>query len=245
MDGIRDHEQLILDSASLHPGHMLCESWLTHHAIVMNNDYTIYDSLYEEARRNGWQGWGGDARIATGPAQVARIVDKPFVPKAGRALELGCGEGHLCRLLAARGYSVTGVDVSSQAIAWALEKRSAEEAIAYIQGDLCQPGILANERFVLIVDGNCLHCILDEDRPFFLRNVRRLLSEQGIFFVSSLCTKDDRSITLSRAGRPYRHVPSVACLLQELAEAQFEIVEWEVRERNEHDHISVFARRHG
>ncbi len=207
----------------------------------MPSDDSIYDSLYEEARQNGWQGWGGDARISTGPSQVAGILEKTYVPKSGRVLDMGCGEGHLCRLFAGHGYCVTGIDISGKAIAWALEKDSGQNCITYVQGNLCQSEVLAGDSFDLIVDGNCLHCILGDDRPLLLRNIQRLLSDNGIFFVSSLCSKDGQSGILSYKGQPYRYVSSVDNLLLELECAQFRVLEWTVREREVHNHISVFA----
>ncbi len=189
--------------------------------IDMHGDYSIYDTLYDEARRKGFPGWGGKARIAKGYTQVAKILENPYVPKSGKVVELGCGEGHLCRLLAAHGYSVTGIDISGKAITWALEKEGFQQAIKYVQGDLCQSEVLVDECFDLAVDGNCLHCILGEDRPLFLRNVHRLLSVGGIFFVSSLCSKSDVSVTLMRAGQSYRHVTSISSLLFELKSAQW------------------------
>jgi predicted TPR repeat methyltransferase len=207
----------------------------------MHNDYLIYDTLYKETMQKGWPGWGGEARIAAGPAQIARIVEKPYLPRFGHTLELGCGEGHLSRLLSAYGYSVTGIDVSSKAIAWALEKENNLKTVTYVQGNLCQSDVLTGERYDLIVDGNCLHCILSDDRPLFLLNVRRHLSVDGIFFLSSLCSKDDMSVTLTHAGQPYRYVPSIEYLPQELENAQFQILDWEVRKRKKHNHINVFA----
>jgi 2-polyprenyl-3-methyl-5-hydroxy-6-metoxy-1,4-benzoquinol methylase len=209
----------------------------------MRMDYSIYDSIYEKVKHAGWLGWGGDARIAGGPEQVNRILAKRYVPRHGSVLELGCGEGHLCRLLAALGYDVTGVDISSVAIDWALQKQSAEVFVSFIQADLSRSCVLAGQLFDLIVDGNCLHCILGEDREVFLCNVHRLLSVQGIFFVSSLCSKTDETAILYREGSAYRHVPSVVSLEQELNQANFQILEWEIRERDEHDHISLFAKR--
>jgi len=90
-----------------------------------------------------------------------------------------------------------------------------------------------------------LHCILGEDRPLFLRNAHRLLSVGGIFFVSSLCSKGDLSVTLTRAGKPYRHVTSISSLLLELKNAQFQVLKWIVYDREEHNHINVFARKCG
>ena len=208
---------------------------------MRGNDLT-YDSLYEEAKRNGRDGWGGNPRIASGPEQLQRILEKPYVPQSGRALELGCGEGHLCRLLSAQGFDVTGVDVSKIAIDWAMQKPS-DTSVDYVHGDLCQPGVLEGQRFDLIVDGNCLHCIIGDDRVVFLRNVYRLLADNGIFFVSSLCTRDAESVTTQRAGLPYRFIPSVERLLQELDRAKFAVLNWEVRERNDFNHITVFARK--
>jgi SAM-dependent methyltransferase len=43
----------------------------------------------------------------------------PRVPPAGRVLDICCGTGYLARLLAARGFAVTGVDASSEMIACA------------------------------------------------------------------------------------------------------------------------------
>lgn len=208
----------------------------------MRGNYTIYDSLYQEAKQNGWNGWGGNSRIANGPTQLRRILEKPYVPQNGCALELGCGEGHLCRLLSAQGFDVTGVDVSKIAIDWAIEKRS-DTSVQYVHADLCLPGLFEGKTFDLIVDGNCLHCILGEDRMAFLDNVYRLLSRDGIFFVSSLCTRDAESVTTQRAGQPYRFVPSVARLLQELEQAQFSVVDWSVKQRDEFNHIHVFVKK--
>ncbi|MBT3067509.1 class I SAM-dependent methyltransferase [Rhodoferax sp. U11-2br] len=208
----------------------------------MHGNYLIYDALYEEARQHGWHGWGGNSRIASGPEQVQRILQKPYVPHNGRVLELGCGEGHLCRLLAARGFDVIGVDVSKVAIDWAREKLS-EFPVQYIHADLSQPGVLEGKTFDLIVDGNCLHCILGADRVVFLNNVYRLLSHDGIFFVSSLCARDAESVTTQREGQAYRFVPSVEYLLQELDQAQLAVVEWDVQERDGFHHIHVFAKK--
>ena len=210
----------------------------------MCGDYSIYDSLYEEAKRNGWSGWGGNCRIASGPGQLQRILEKPYVPRSGRALELGCGEGHLCRLLFRQGFEVTGADVSKVALDWAVGKQSGAP-VRYVHANLCQPSVLEGEFFDLVVDGNCLHCIFGKDRVAFLSNVYRLLSSGGVFFVSSLCARDGKSVTIERAGQSYRFVPTVEYLLQELDQAQFAVLDWEVRERGEFNHVSIFARKSG
>ena len=205
-------------------------------------DYSIYDSLYESARNLGWPGWGGDDRVANGPEKLEYILSKSYVPKRGRALELGCGEGHLCRLLETRGFEATGVDISGVAIGWAREKAAETSIARYVQADLCAPGVLPEDRFDLIVDGNCLHCIIGEDRVQFLRNARRLLADGGVFFISSLCSKNGKNRTLMRDSRPYRQVPSAWNLEQEIAAADFEILDCDIHIRSEHNHINLFVR---
>jgi 2-polyprenyl-3-methyl-5-hydroxy-6-metoxy-1,4-benzoquinol methylase len=205
----------------------------------------LYNQLYQDAQDQGWQGWGGDERIAKGPEQVAQILSKAFVSKAGRVLELGCGEGHLCRLLAAQGYDVTGVDISAVAIAWAQAKQAEHlPAIRFLQADISQPELLSTESgtepFDLIVDGNCLHCILPPQRQMFLANVFRLLSEQGIFFVSSLCSQTETQI-LNQEGLPYRYILSPDLLELELIEAGFKILESELCQRTDFDHLRLFC----
>ena len=205
-------------------------------------DYSIYDSLYESARNLGWPGWGGDDRVAKGPEKLKYILSKSHVPKRGRALELGCGEGHLCRLLETRGFEATGVDISGVAIGWAREKAAEASTARYVQADLCAPDVLPEERFDLIVDGNCLHCIIGDDRVQFLRNARRLLADGGVFFISSLCSKNGKNRILMRDARPYRQVPSAWNLEQEIAAAGFEILDCDIHIRSEHNHINLFVR---
>lgn len=41
--------------------------------------------------------------------------------------------------------------------------------------------------FELIIDGSCLHCLIDDERVIFFAEVRRLLKPDGLFVVSSMC----------------------------------------------------------
>lgn len=207
----------------------------------MHGDYSIYDSMYGEAMRRGWSGWGGDDRIAQGPEQISRIFAKPYVPRRGRALELGCGEGHLSRLLAKQGFAVTGVDVSGIAIDWARSK-TVDADLDFRQVDCAMPGALGDEAFDLVVDGNCLHCIIGADRAVFFKNVLGVHSTQSVFFVSSLCSKIESDLLIERNAMPYRYVPTVNALLDELRQAHFQILDFEVRNRTDYDHVNVFAR---
>ena len=187
-------------------------------------DYFVHDRKYIEARANGWQGWGGDERMAHAHIWIERLFSYDQVPVNGDVLELGCGEGHYARLLAEKGYQVLGVDISPTAIAWAKEKTQKTGVdVDYLVLDLAKPNVLSNKSFDLIADGNCIHCIIGSDRQIFLANVHRLLKAKGVFYISSLCssTEDDEIMMLD--GRPYRQAPTLANFHQELETAGFAI----------------------
>ena len=210
----------------------------------MQTTCSLYDTLYESAIRHGWSGWGGNDRLAQGPAQIARILAHSEVPSTGKALELGCGEGNFCRLLAQQGYEVTGVDVSSVAIRWANEKNAKHHSqIYYIHGDLSQSDVHLPGPFDLIVDGNCLHCIRDEGRQTLLKTVYDNLSETGVFFVSSLCSQDSQTHIMLRDGEPYRYIPPIDGLRDEVRQAGFEILDSQLRKHpdRKYDHLNLFA----
>ena len=211
-------------------------------AASMKSRYSKYDDLYRQTKESGANGWGGDSRIALGHAQVSHILAGPGVPSSGHVLELGCGEGHLCRLFAEYGYTVTGIDVSHVAIEWARSKQGANQ-VRYIQADLSIADLMLKEKFDLIVDGNCLHCIVEDDRKNFLHNVRAMLKSHGILFISSLCRKDEGPpVTVSKAGEPYRSIPSPDSLLKEIRDAGFVVFRHEVAERTtEFNHFRAFA----
>jgi len=210
----------------------------------MHAKQKVYDLLYESAIHQGLSGWGGDDRLAKGPEQVAHILAQPYIPRTGKVLELGCGEGHLCRLLAQHGYDITGVDISSVAIHWANEKNAIHRtAIRYYHGDFSHADFQVFDHFDLIVDGNCFHCILGDSRPVFLKNAYASLSENGIFFISSLCSQDADNHIILRAGEPYRHVPTCNSLKDEVRHAGFDVLDVFIHKRMGYDHINLFLKK--
>ncbi|NMU26928.1 class I SAM-dependent methyltransferase, partial [Vibrio parahaemolyticus] len=77
----------------------------------------------------------------------------------------GCGEGHHCRAFQKLGFEVTGIDISPTAIAWAKEKAKATGIEGkYYTADLTVESFQLPERYDVVIDGNCLHCIIGADR---------------------------------------------------------------------------------
>lgn len=205
-------------------------------------DYLTHDEMYKAARAKGWNGWGGNERMAREHILLERLFSYNGVPKTGAALELGCGEGHYSRRLAEKEYEVTGLDVSQTAIDWAIEKITAtKHKISFRVCDLSKPNVLGNQKFDLIVDGNCLHCIIGDDRSVFLDNIYHALSESGIFFVSSLCSSSGIDELIKYKGRPYRTVLSHDNLLAELTTAGFKIMKSVFHEGDKTSHCTAHA----
>ncbi|EJG0780327.1 class I SAM-dependent methyltransferase [Vibrio parahaemolyticus] len=203
----------------------------------MKPNYQVHESMYVEARQAGWEGWGGNERMSKA-VLVERFLDLCDRPKQGKLLELGCGEGHHCRAFQKLGFEVTGIDISPTAIAWAKEKAKATGIEGkYYTADLTVESFQLPERYDVVIDGNCLHCIIGADRAIFLDHVYRNLSESGVFFVSSLCSKDETY----RDSSPYRHIASQSGLVIELEQAGFQVLNVRVYERDTSNHTTVYA----
>lgn len=105
-----------------------------------------------------------------------------------KALDLGCGTGHVSHFLADAGFYTHGIDVSPTAIEMA--KKIAEENnlgnSTFEVGDIVE---LQNpdQCYDLIVDAHCLHCIVfDDDRRKALSNINALLKPGGLFVVQTM-----------------------------------------------------------
>lgn len=204
------------------------------------NNYDIYEKTYQTLLRQGQSGWGGEKRLSRNQELIERFFQTSLPISPSRLLELGCGEGNYTREFSKLGFSVTGVDISRTAIAWAREK-SEDYDIHFQQMNLCKPDLVFPEPFQYIVDGNCLHCILEEDRCEFLKNVYNALMNDGVFFVSSLISKNDQNKVEYKNDLPYRFIPSSDFLANELMNAGFEIKERQLFSRLSHDHMVIHA----
>ncbi|MBE7465152.1 MAG: methyltransferase domain-containing protein [Planctomycetes bacterium] len=109
-----------------------------------------------------------------------------FGPPPWRALELGCGTGPAACFLAQRGFEVEGVDISPTAVRMAQDhaRRLGLNARFSVADVLSLEGA---DRYDLILDGHCLHCIVfDPERAQVLQGVRRLLKPGGVLLVETM-----------------------------------------------------------
>ena len=125
--------------------------------------------------------------VRTEPVLLSDYTARPFVLKTAgslegrRVLDLGCGEGYVCRQIAPRGVDrLVGVDNSSGMIELA---RSAEQAsplgIEYVLGSATD--LQLDESFDLILAVFLFNYLTCEEMDAVLKGVRRQLAPGGRF----------------------------------------------------------------
>lgn len=124
------------------------------------------------------------------PELLIEAVDSGRISPC-RAVDLGCGAGNYAVWLAARGFDVTGLDISEEAVKLA-------SALAVRRGVTCTfraVDLLGDlkefqEAFDFAYDWELLHHIFPEDRSRYVRNVRAILRPGATYFSVCFSEKD-------------------------------------------------------
>ena len=111
-----------------------------------------------------------------------RIVDK-YLNGSQKILDVGCGSGVLCRILAQRGYSVIGLDYSEPMIRKAVEECEGQN-ILYGVGEICLLPIRTGAVDVAVCIG-VLQCI-DREKEAVSELKRVLQNESGFLVLMTL-----------------------------------------------------------
>ena len=123
---------------------------------------------------------------------LVEFVEKGFVKK-GKALDLCCGAGTNTVYLAAKGFEVTGIDISPTAVEYA--KKKAEHAkieISFmVQSFLQLP--FGDAEFDFVFDMGCFHHVKIEDRPTFIKGVHRVLKKGGGYMLTCFSYKNGKA----------------------------------------------------
>jgi len=115
-------------------------------------------------------------------------------------LDLGCGEGRFCRILAQRGASLTGVDLSSRMIDLAREVEAKEPlGVAFHVSDAADLSFLPNSSYDIVLAYLSLFDVPDYHSA--IREAARVLVPSGrfVFSISHPC------FTMPRAGWETRY----------------------------------------
>lgn len=100
----------------------------------------------------------------------------------GLVLDLGCGTGTLCRLLAARGYDMIGVDVSDEMLEIAMEKQAENpDGVLYLHQDMREFELYGTVRAVVSICDSMNYLMEYEDLVQVLKLVNNYLDPKGVF----------------------------------------------------------------
>jgi SAM-dependent methyltransferase len=191
------------------------------HEQRVERERAFHDERYADDQRGVTEKYYA---VDDGRAAFAAALDA--VPRGARVLEYGCGTGSSAFDLAARGVDVTGIDISTVAIAAAVEeaaRRGLSERLRFVQDDahgLSQ----ADASFDVVCGSGVLHH-LDLDRA--LPEIARVLDRDGwAVFYEPLGSNP--IIGLYRRLTPKLRTPDEHPLLPRdlaLARRSFEVVE--------------------
>ena len=111
------------------------------------------------------------------------IIEELLSPLEGATIiDVGCGDGHLTRMLTLRGAHVTGIEVSPRALAHA---RAAEPVgdERYMQG-LAEDLPVKSRSADILIFLNSFHHVDEQGQPKALKEAARVLKDGGLLLIS-------------------------------------------------------------
>ena len=107
---------------------------------------------------------------------------------SGTFLDLGTGPGTQANELSKMGFTVTGSDISAEAVKNA---QKLNENIRFLQDDILKSKM--NKQFDYILDRGCFHTIDEDKRFIYLAQIEKLLNKEGLLFLK--CFSDKNTYT--------------------------------------------------
>ena len=123
------------------------------------------------------------------PRQLVKLVESGKVAPC-RAVDLGCGTGNYAIWLATKGFQVTGIDFSKNAVELAHNLAKRENAnCTFMVGDLIDANFKEDTDYEFAYDWEVLHHVFPDDRDRYIRNVVKILQKGAIYF--SVCFSEE------------------------------------------------------
>lgn len=113
----------------------------------------------------------------TKTSQLTHVLTKTGVSTSDHVLDIGCGTGQLCRDLFHRGYTVMGVDVSSEAVRIAKSSTIFNEGISFEVANIEDCNLTVTQ-FGMVFCKYVLAFISDRDK--FIEYTNSLLIKDGV-----------------------------------------------------------------
>lgn len=101
--------------------------------------------------------------------------------RGGHLCELGCGTGEMSRRFSNAGYEVTGIDLSPDMLAMAVQKEKGSHDILYLNQDMTDFSLHKPADVVLCICDSINYLLEEEDLERTLCCIRDSLEEDGIF----------------------------------------------------------------
>ena len=127
------------------------------------------------------------------PKELVELINKKDV-KRDKALDVACGTGNYSIFLAEKGYKVTGLDFSNQALKVAQNRAKAKKLkIKFKRADATKLTQKFKEKFDLILDYSLLHHITDKQIIHYAKQFPDLLKKRGKLLLVCYSEKDKHS----------------------------------------------------
>ncbi len=104
---------------------------------------------------------------------------------SGSFLDLGTGPATQAIELSKMGFSVTGTDISKDAVERASKL---SDKINFIHDDILNSKLHNNSTYIF--DRGCFHVMSEDKRPKYVETVRNLLNKNGVLFLKCFSSKE-------------------------------------------------------
>ena len=128
--------------------------------------------------------------IQSPPQELVSLVETGQI-RPCKAIDIGCGAGNYAIYLASQGFDVTGVDVSSAAVALARENAKKKGVKCdFLVVDVLDGLDEFTGAFQFAYDWSLLHHVFPENRERYIQTVRRVLASGGKYFSACFSDRD-------------------------------------------------------
>jgi SAM-dependent methyltransferase len=141
----------------------------------MSHPNIDWDAAYREATPPPWS-------IGRPQPELEALIEQGKV--RGEVLDSGCGHAALSLTLAARGYTVVGLDASATAIDAAIAAAAQQglTTTTFAQADVTSFGGY-DGRFATILDSGLFHALVPEGRPGYLQSIFRAAAPGAALYI--------------------------------------------------------------
>jgi len=163
----------------------------------MSNDKEMFEEIYEE---------GAVWTESEPPKELVKLIESEKI-KPCKVLDVGCGEGFYAIYLASKGFDVTGIDISENAIKLAKENAAKHNIkIKFMPLDVADLDKI-NDKFDFVFEWAILHHIMPEQRQKYTENIKRILNKGGNYL--SVCF-NNQNPDFGAKGKNLRIIPEGA-----------------------------------